>query len=364
MHLLKFLKLIVITVYLFGFGQASADPSHIQAAASLLHHMGTLIGERIDQQNTLILDEQDVRQLWENLKTVSGDVESSFEAYYSRQDYAEANRLLGKIWKRWVTEELATLPSLVQQATTIPYNQVDQNPYLSDEVYREISPYLLPYGHPVRPTMDAIFNASRVTFNKETLKGAGFTILFSQPRSFIKVVQHPALSNLLIKLYLDVDLRMKQNKPGWSWLVKRCQGAEKIRKILKKYQVLHFEVPHKWIYPLSPEPAPPLGLEIQRQLVVLLVDDMHLVSKEENLVAWKNFITKKHLDELYLIISLGNGSSYRADNIPFSKSGKFAFIDTEYPHRPPNFSGVRPYLSTRMRLYWDNLVKKGGKKIN
>ena len=87
---------------------------------------------------------------------------------------------------------------------------------------------------------------------------------------------------------------------------------------------------------------------------------MQLIPSKENYNNWRKKITKKHLDELYLIISHGNGSSYRPDNVHFTYNNTIAFIDTEYPDRKPNFSSIRPYLSDGMKNYWDKLISQGG----
>ena len=83
------------------------------------------------------------------------------------------------------------------------------------------------------------------------------------------------------------------------------------------------------------------------QPFVLLVDDMDLVSKQENEVAWKSMITREHLNELYLIITRAGGSSYRPDNIWLTKHGKFAFVDTEYPKN--NFITIAFPLTCRLK---------------
>ena len=85
-----------------------------------------------------------------------------------------------------------------------------------------------------------------------------------------------------------------------------------------------------------------------------------MTDKPLNYHAWKTFVTPKILDELYIIISRANGSSYRPDNIPYTQTGHFAFIDTEYPNKDPDFNSIRPYLSEEMWYYWDKLVKQGG----
>ncbi len=166
----------------------------------------------------------------------------------------------------------------------------------------------------------------------------------------------------LVKVYLDTVLKKKQNRASWQWLVKRCQGAAQVSDIIEQGGIQHFVVAKKWIYCLPPEPSPPFGKHYTRHLALLVVTDMQLTPEQENLDAWYHIITPKHLDELYLIMSHAKGSSYRPDNIAYTRTGQFAFIDTEYPSRGPDFNSIRRHLRPAMLTYWDRLVKNGGKR--
>lgn len=218
--------------------------------------------------------------------------------------------------------------------------------------------YILPENHPAKPALDAIFLSTRATKDEATFQASGFTTLFAKPRSFIRVVRHPSLPGYLLKVYLDSEQRQKRNRTGWERLVFRCEGAEKIRKIIQKRKIKHFQVPGKWLYALPPHP----GCTSMEQPFLLLVDDMDLVSNGENRAAWKTVITREHLDELYLIITKAGGCSYRPDNIWLTKHGKFAFIDTEYPRQKFDYKSISSYLSDEMRGYWVSLTQ-GQKKM-
>jgi hypothetical protein len=231
---------------------------------------------------------------------------------------------------------------------------------LPKKVYKRIKLWLLPKSHALKPALDTIFQQQRVTQNALSLKEAGFSTLFKQKRSFILVAFHPKLPGHLLKVYLDTELRLKRGEPHWEWFARRCQGASQVRNAITRFKLTYFTVPNKFIYPLPKNPSPPLDALHDRKFCVLLVENMNLVSKEENLEAWKTKITKKHLNELYIIISFAKGSSYRADNIAYSKNGKFSFIDTEYPTGGPDFHNIVPYLSLEMKAYWDKLVRNGG----
>lgn len=234
------------------------------------------------------------------------------------------------------------------------------NPYVSSSIKKKMKPYLLSSSHRVHQVLDSYCLKTRITTNEETLAQAGFSILKRGSRSYIRVARHPQMPGYLVKVYLDNIIEEKQHKESWKWLVQRCQGAKKIAAVIKQKNIQEFTVASKRIYCLPPKPSPPKDEQHTRHLALLVVTDMQLVSTKENLHAWKTVITPKHLDELYAIISRAKGSSYRPDNIAYTKSGKFAFIDTEYPSQGPDYKRIRKYLSKEMCSYWDKLVKNGG----
>jgi hypothetical protein len=236
----------------------------------------------------------------------------------------------------------------------------DDNPHIPSKARKVMKPYLLPLKHTMHSVLDSIFLKERVTTDRATFYKAGFRTIAKGPRSYIRVAKHAELPRYLVKVYLDTVLKEKYHKESWKWLVRRCQGASKIRNIIRKYKIKYFVVPDKWIYCLPAEPSPPNDKQHTRHLALLLVTNMNLTSKSRNYHAWLHYITKKHLDELYVIISRAKGSSYRPDNIAYTKSGKFAFIDTEYPTQGPDFASIRPYLNQEMLNYWDDLVRQGG----
>jgi hypothetical protein len=247
--------------------------------------------------------------------------------------------------------ELFLLVALTLFCPSFAHNQVD----------KAIQPYLLPSDHQLKPALDFLFKRSRVTFNDVTIKKAGFQILFRKSRSFIRVLRHHKLPGYLIKANLDTTSKLKNKTPAWKWLVRRCQGAKKIRQVIAREGLIHFQAPQKWLYKLPDQPFPNRHF-FHKQPVVLLVEDMKLVSSEENEKAWKTKITLEHLDELYLIIKHAGGSSYRPDNIWLSKNGKFSFVDTEYPYLSRKFDRIQSFLSSSNQRYWKRLIRQKGPK--
>lgn len=376
--------LIHFIVLHFSIYSTPAD-SLFGPLSSLLFHFETRIEEmnqglsgETQKTASLTIDQNDIEALWETVFQ-SGESEKFSEAYQhsilgeanlqgsdfssATEHFKQASIEIQKSLKKLKTGSKSK--SLTYESEELERkasnSSFKNNPYISKKEKSAIKPYLLPDSHPIKPILDSLFSASRVTLNSTTLRNAGFTILHSRKRSFIKVVNHPLMPGYLFKLYLDDELRLKHGRQGWKWFSYRCQGARTIAKLIKKEKIKHFTVAKKWIYALPAEPAMPALPGHSRKNCILVAEDMQLVSKEENLAIWKNGITKKHLVELYDIISYAPGRSYRPDNIPYTKNGKFAFIDTEYPDHKPDYNSIRPYLSPDMLSYWDQLVKKGGK---
>lgn len=231
------------------------------------------------------------------------------------------------------------------------------HPYLTKTIRKKVKPFLLPPTHPAKAALDAIFSASRASESDVALKAAGFKILFKQPRSFIRVVSHDLLPGYLLKLVPDRVNKKKFGKPEWEWFVGRCAQAQRIDRVIQSNKIKNFIVAKKWLYslPATPEPMDP---NVSRHDIILVATYMDLVSVEENYAAWKTLITPQHLDELYIIMSKAKGTTYRPDNMPLTKSGYFAFIDTEFKKdRNTNFTTIREYLSEEMQAYWDSLTQ-------
>ncbi len=238
------------------------------------------------------------------------------------------------------------------------YPNFFDNPLLTNPMRLKIVHHLIPLDHPIKATLDLIFSHSRVLENETTFLDAGFEVIVPPlPNSFIIVARHPAIPGYVFKLHLDSEERSRQQLPHWVWLVSRCAEAKKIRKVIKEKNIRYFSVPDKWLFVL---PVYPCSNSLHPQPIILVETDMELVSSEETERMWKMGIKRKHLDELYSIIKHGYGGRsvlHLPSNIPLTKHGKFAFIDTEGPQSDINLKAVKKHLSKEMRDYWDTLVR-------
>ena len=95
-----------------------------------------------------------------------------------------------------------------------------------------------------------------VFHDMESMVLAGFERVEPQPHTKVIVTRHPKLKGYIIKAYLD-EQQYYAGKPENYYWVKRVEGANLIRKAIKKHNYSHLiKVPTKWIYKLPETPAP------------------------------------------------------------------------------------------------------------
>ncbi|MBY0529226.1 MAG: hypothetical protein K2P51_03450 [Rhabdochlamydiaceae bacterium] len=233
------------------------------------------------------------------------------------------------------------------------YPNFYDNSLLDDEMRSLIAPYLLPETHPLKCVVDHLFSQSRATETMESLVLAGFQIIAAMQNSYIVVAKHSAVPGYVFKIYLDTERRSRDNKPNWRWLINRCYSARMIRLKIAQKKIEHFVVPDKWIYLLPQFPA---SRTSHPAPFILMETDMDIESAQISKNAWKKEVSRSHLNELYAILRHGYGS-VNLGNIPRTKNGKFAFIDTEFSRRRHNLKHVKKYLSNEMAHYWEHLIK-------
>jgi hypothetical protein len=236
------------------------------------------------------------------------------------------------------------------------YPNYTDNPLITNRMKRMINPYLLPTDHPAYSAMGTIFSHSGIIKNKKSVRKAGFKILFSQKKSHIYVLKHPLLRGYLLKVYLDSERKIPKGMPGWKRLTMRCVVAEKIKSIIAKHNFRCFIVADKWVYPI---PADGFGSgSSQQQPVVLLAKDMNIYNSKTSAMAWRKRAGYETMRELFEIFRRGYGSAFLVGNLPYTHSGRFAFIDTEFGKRRLPMVHLSRYFSPRMRTYWWSLLQK------
>lgn len=244
------------------------------------------------------------------------------------------------------------------------------NPFFYQPIEKGFHRFVLPNDHWLKNSLDTIFLNYDAQKNHEIFEEAGFHIICKRASKMI-VADHECIPGYLIKIYLLED----KPEQTWKWMSRRCEGAENVRNLIAKKNLKHFTVPDKWIYRLPDTDlyeslAFPSSLECESRTLdlvklahpaCLVATKMNIGTSEESRKAWKEAMTHSILRELYCILSHGFASTYVHQNIPYTKEGKFTCLDTEVPFRHHKYSKIDHYLSPEMRMYWDILVKTGGK---
>lgn len=249
--------------------------------------------------------------------------------------------------KKWIFAALGLCISCSFGAYSYEINSA------APDIWQAVEPYFLPESHPIKPVLDQIFHSPEVTLDGVHLAKAGFTHITPGKYSKTIVTRHPKLRGYLIKLYTDDQFEIED----WSHWKNRVVGANLIREAIAAHGYENImAVPHKWIYPLPSQFFPPQGTT--RKQFVLIVEDMHILSSKESRKKWKsNKLPHNTLDAVYIMLTeLGLWDSVYAFNMPFTKEGKIAFIDTEFYHGwPVHLSRLKQYLSKDNAAYWDSL---------
>lgn len=228
----------------------------------------------------------------------------------------------------------------------------------------KIGKYLLSSDDKLINVLNKIFINPAVVRNNATFSKAGFDIFCpEQPYSYLRVARHPKVPGYVFKFYPEEEKRLRRDKisnnilPSWKWLLRRCENVEELSAFLKKKNIKLFVTPQKWLYRIPTDKK-----HLLRHPILLVAEDMNIVSLKESYHAWKTKVTRRHLDELYQILRHGYASCYLPGNLPYIKDGVFTCIDTEHPRRERDLRRVKKFFSKKMARYWDHLIKTDGKK--
>lgn len=219
----------------------------------------------------------------------------------------------------------------------------------SKNILLDPTPYFLPQKHRLRKVLDTIFADPKALQNATNFSAAGFTTLYLRPKGSLRVARHPSLKKYLFKLYLDAEVGLQKDR--WqNSLVQRCIGAAAIKKIIKEQRIKHITVPKKWLY------EPPSCDKSMGRTFILITQNMQLVKRKKSEKMWRK-ADKKVLNELFHIVNEGYASISLVLNIPGTKSGTFACIDTEFAQRKYHLARAKRFFSPRMQKHWNLLIK-------
>lgn len=241
--------------------------------------------------------------------------------------------------------------SLHRPAISYPYNS-----YVSEDLWESLKPYFLPIDHPLKNRLDRLFQKHRVTESQKTFEEAGFGKPKMRQPTNIVIGKNPRFPAYIFKVFLDEQPFVCE----WDSWIRRIEGARAVQRCISDHHFDHFQVPQKWIYPLPEDPSPPNHPRYHRKNFILIAENMNILDSKANLKAFKKEMTPQMLEELYIILTeVGLFDSIFPSNIPFTKKGDIAFIDTEHhdPSASIAYGRLTPFLSTNMQKYWESLTK-------
>lgn len=217
--------------------------------------------------------------------------------------------------------------------------------HISEEVWAETEPKLIPFNHPAKKKLDKIFSKASVLDNMVNLHKAGFEFIEVRNPVHTLIGKHTQLKGYIVKLFTN----MQQERKEWLYWLRRIKGAELIAEAIEEKGYGHMmKVPKKWLYLIEANHDP------DKKTFVLVAEDMKLFDDKVNKKLWKNRMTHELLFAIYdMMESLGLYDSNYIDNIPFSKDFRIAFIDTEhYLDWPIAYRKLNLRLSDEIREYW------------
>jgi hypothetical protein len=223
--------------------------------------------------------------------------------------------------------------------------------------------YLLPVNHPLQRKLAKLFHDPSMFNSPNKLEAEDFSVLARVHRGLM-VASHPTIKKHLFKKFINSVSQEEQIQN----FIRRIEGARALRTFIKENQLHYIVVPQKWLYQLPEQFSDPVT---HAPTYILIVEKMDILSGGKDptgAVAQKYFkIRKKVLKELCLVLYNFHGLDSVLHNVPFTKDGKIAFIDTErwqsirrgfMPHIIPFLDEKRQkYVQTRLaklRSIWNN----------
>jgi hypothetical protein len=160
---------------------------------------------------------------------------------------------------------------------------------------------------------------------------AGFKLIRASENK-ICVASHPSVDGYLFKKYVDAGKR-RDPADQLANYVRRVEGSRKIQSLIEREGLRHVVVPKKWIRVLPPR---------FRGGHVLVVDRLDLLDGGETEQQYRR-IDEDVLRDLCVVLRAFRGLDSTVKNMPFTRRGQVAFVDTEHWDRHSD-GGGRAFL--------------------
>lgn len=167
--------------------------------------------------------------------------------------------------------------------------------------------------------------------------------------SDIMVAGHASVSDQLFKKYNN-DVSLKDQLKNYR---RRVEGAEKLRAFIATERLTQIVAPRKRLQEL-----PPSFAHKGMTSYVLVVDRLELLSSSESKQLYRQ-IDNETLRQLCTVLRTFRGLDSGARNVPFTRSGQIAFVDTERweDDRDVPLRRIRGYLSDEQRRFAEEFFR-------
>ena len=199
------------------------------------------------------------------------------------------------------------------------------------------------------PALDlgALFPEPSMFDSRDHWRQAGFDVIDREGSREIMVASHWTAPAYMFKKFTN-KVRSKDQLKNYRL---RVDGAAAIRKLIAKHDLRRVVVPQKWIVELADFSSPHL----------LIVEKLDLLSRHDTRAAYKD-VDEATLRDLCVVVHAFRGLDSGARNLPITRDGRIAFVDTERwkdDTDRASLKHVRTYLTAKQR----DLAKKIFKKL-
>lgn len=218
--------------------------------------------------------------------------------------------------------------------------------------YIDLTGYSLPANHPAAVKLGRLFSNPGLLENRSNLIAAGFIPTEHQGANSV-TLKHPSLKGYIVKLLTDHF--PVENE--WEKFKTRIDGERLVRKCIKKHHWENvFKVPRQWIF-LLPHPS-------AKRHTIILAEDAEILPHYKTEKWYREKITKSILKKIYqLTTEIGLQDCCRKTNLPRTKDGRLAVVDTETFYTwPVDYPRLLISLNSKMQKNWHEIIQKNEKK--
>ena len=150
-------------------------------------------------------------------------------------------------------------------------------------------------------------------------EAAGFKLVRARDNKLM-VAKHKSAKGFLFKKYNN-NIHPARQLTKYE---RRVTGAHTIKALIEMHGLRRVVVPKKWLVRL-----PDMFSSGTDAGYIVIVEEMPIVETDKSKKLYRR-IDKRTLRELCLIFYMCKELDFRAQNMPFTKRGKIAFVDTGY----------------------------------